>query len=296
MFQDCPSLIKVELPQGFVAPNSCFSGASNLKEVIGLDFTNIHTGVNSVFTGCSKYTPPSLNYIGEACYDSCCFAGKVIKIPDMEEYPVRNFVASDISIARPNYEDGEVGNMYKVIIPDSVTKFAYSSLSSMGGNIAIIHLPSCHATLTTEPQYPVVMWGDAFLYYPYKIENGENFYLDKPIGVTISAYYGEEHVYLPHVPLRFFYAYTSSPRGILKSITFDWENTDFDTSIGSTSSQCVIDIYGQQFEHDTLVELFNNLPPVTTNRSIRITNNPGAETLTDEEIAIVTDKGYVLTK
>ena len=55
-------------------------------------------------------------------------------------------------------------------------------------------------------------------------------------------------------------------------------------------------LYRQQFEHDTLVELFNNLPPVTTNRSIRITNNPGAKTLTDEEIAIVTDKGYVLTK
>lgn len=296
MFQDCPSLIKVELPQGFVAPNSCFSGAANLREVIGLDFTNIHTGVSSVFRGCSKYTPPSLNYIGEACYLSCCFAGKVIKIPDMEEYSVKNFVSSNTSITMPNYEDGEVGYLYKVIIPDSITKFAYSSLSYMSGSIAIIHLPSCHATLTTEPQYAYINSGDAFLHTPYRIENGENFYLDKPVGVTINAYYGEEHVYLPHVPLRFFYAYASSPSGILKSITFDWENTDFDTSIGSTSSQCVIDIYGQRFEHDTLVELFNNLPPVTTNRSIRITNNPGAKTLTDEEIAIVTDKGYVLTK
>lgn len=296
MFADCPSLIKVELPQGFVAPNSCFSGATSLREVIGLDFTNIHTNVNSVFIGCTKYTPPSLNYIGESCYFPCCFAGKVIRIPDMEEFSIKNYISSTTTIGLPNYENGEVGYMYKVIIPDSITKFAYSSLSCMNGSIAIIHLPSCHATLTTEPKYTSVSSGDAFLYYPYIIENGENFYLDKPIGVTIGAQYGEEHIYLPHVPLRFFYAYASLPSGTLKSITFDWENTDFDTSIDSTSSQCVIDLYGQSFEHDTLVELFNNLPPVTTNRSIRITNNPGAKTLTDEEIAIVTDKGYVLTK
>ena len=293
-FYDCFQMVKCEVPDGFVPANYGFQQANCMQELIGVDFSNVYNRVY-VFSTCQKFTPPALNYRGEYCYSNCNFKGKTLVLTDMTEYPSR-FLSS--SAYNTNDTNDSVGDFYKVVIPDTCTSFTLDAIRNLSESRAIIRLPSCQATITTDPEYTGINTGDSFIYQPYKIENGENFYLDTPVGVKVSgAYYGEEEVYLPHVPLRFFEANSSSPSGNLKKITFDWENTDFGDCIAATSSGYVIDIRGNKFDHDTLVELFNNLPTlVDVTRNIRITNNPGVSSLTDEEIAIVTDKGYVLTK
>lgn len=293
-FYDCPQLVKCELPYGFVASDYAFSNASNLREVIGLDFTNMYE-VSNVFSSCYHFIPPGFNYIGEKSYQSTNISGLDIMLPEISHYP--KFFITPVDLSTDEYrDDNSPLPIARINIPDTVEFFDYYALRDLG-SATIIHLPSCHATIAGEPQYTYINSEDAFIYLPYAIENGENFYLDTPVSVTVNAYYGSDEVYLPHVPLRVFTANSSLPSGFLKKITFDWENTDFST-ISSTASGYVIDLYGQQFDHDTLVELFNNLPTLAegTSRNIRVTNNPGARSLTIDEIAIVAEKGYVLTK
>lgn len=70
----------------------------------------------------------------------------------------------------------------------------------------------------------------------------------------------------------------------LKSLTFDlpnWDGTNFS-------------IAGCAFERSGLVEMFESLPVISTNKSINITGNPGVADLTEEDKAIATAKNWTL--
>lgn len=56
-----------------------------------------------------------------------------------------------------------------------------------------------------------------------------------------------------------------------------------------------ISVYNCALGHDAIVNLFYDLMPITTNQTITITGNPGADGLTTNEIAIATGKGWTVT-
>lgn len=292
-FFDCPQLVKCEVPSGFIAKNYAFANASSLREVIGLDYSSMHDNIR-VFAHCFKFVPPSFNYVGEYSYVNTNLSGLDITLPEISHYP--KFFITPLDYTSDGYRgDNAVIPITRLNVPDTVTSFEYYAFNELGAS-TILRLPSCHAVITDSPKYTSINTSDAFIHLPYAIENGENFYLDTPVSVTVNVFYGSTEVYLPHVPLRAFSARVTLRKGNLKKITFDWENTDFST-VSIYAKGYVIDLYGQDFEHDTLVELFNNLPTLNNvTRNICVTGNPGASSLTDEEIAILTNKGYVLTK
>ena len=295
MFNNCPQLVRCELPNAFEATNYMFQNATSLREVTGLDFNNIYER-EGVFSGCRSFTPPSFNYWGKHCYNYTNISGKVIQLPDGLDVLHPYFISN--AEFPYNYEGGDIGGITTIKIPDTCSNFYLRCLrGNIDATMAII-LPSNISTIVDEPEWSGINSVDSLFYNPYRIENGENFTLDTPVGVTINAYYGDSEVYLPHVPLRFFSASCSLPKGSLKKITFDWDRTDLSNSGTGSTSTYFINIAGHLFEHDTLVELFNNVPVVPEGKTfaINVKNNPGASSLTDEEIAIVTDKGYVLTK
>lgn len=103
-------------------------------------------------------------------------------------------------------------------------------------------------------------------------------------------------------PSETIYGYIAFPKGSsggnykLRRLTF---RTDLPYAIRNS-----IDIRFNAFERDGMVEMFNTLPDVTAldladyNRTINITGNPCVVngTLTGEDRAIATDKGWVLVE
>lgn len=88
-----------------------------------------------------------------------------------------------------------------------------------------------------------------------------------------------------------FFPYGTSCK--LKKITFI--NSNYDDKTNNKN----IYIGNCSFGYEDLLELFNNLPDVSdvsATSTLTITGNPGASSLTDDDLKIATDKGYTVTK
>lgn len=83
---------------------------------------------------------------------------------------------------------------------------------------------------------------------------------------------------------------TSVPKAFnsycLQRLTFAGETTPGGWTIG---------ISNRYLSHQALVEMINSLPTATASATITITGNPGTAELTDEEIAVATEKNWTIT-
>lgn len=298
-FSECSQLVKVELPGNTSLNNFAFNSCNSLVEVIGANFTDI-LEYKGVFKNCYSFSPPAFNYVGVESYKDCSLIGLDISLKDFYcTYPAKfiqtNSFINSLVFSHKWDKSSIIGDIYRINIPDVVFSMSNVALNGLS-NRAIVRLPSNSVTIEEDSKvytYPLAQ--DAFLSFPYLIENGENFYCENEVGIAIGPYYGSDEVNLPNVPLRFFMANNANPSGVLKRINFDWSRTTFST-ISETTTSAVIDISYNRFDVDALRELFANLPPVSVTRYIKILRNPGASELTDEDIAVATDKGYVVTK
>ena len=63
----------------------------------------------------------------------------------------------------------------------------------------------------------------------------------------------------------------------------------------TTPGGWTIDVSTGLMTHSALVEMIHSLPAATAAATITITGNPGAEELTEEEIAVATAKNWTVT-
>lgn len=280
-FSSARGLAKIELPNGFIAANYAFANDSSLREIEGLDTDTPYNRIG-VFQKCDSYTPQSFNYQGNNCYFSCNLNGKSIILPsNMTKYPDVGFICS-YTVTRKAHTNNSIGDYYSLYIPDTVTTFGTESLNALQN--VILRLPSCHATVKGN----IDEYSSPFIGNPYKIENGENFYIDKPVIISVN-YFADSVLNLPHVPLVYFdgSAYNT---GKLTKLIFDWENSEL---IDSPEGYC-INIGHQNFNHANLIDLFTILPETARQKHINISGNPGVDELTDAEIDALSNKGYII--
>lgn len=288
-FYDCSQLVKCELPDNFTLSSYAFYKNENLKEVVGYNAKTIYTDRTHIFAHCTKFKPPSFNYAGGYCYSNCDLGGLTINLPSIITHYPEFFITMPSS--NVHLEDGHIPKV-KIVVPDTVKTMSYLAFCGLQSE-AIIHLPSAEVTLVDEPD--LLNSSESFLQNPFMIENGENFYVETPISVRLNGSFSQKEVYLPHAPLSIFIADCSPYKGNLENITFDWTRTTFNT-VPENYLGYVIDLKGNNFNRSALVKLFNNLPTVNVPRNIRVTDNPGAASLSNKDIGIVIDKGYILTK